>query len=471
MRSLTLRLVLAFALTSLASIGLAAFLMRQFVTTQFDAYVLEQRRASFIQLLGAYYAEHGGWDELTPAAILGGRAGPAPAGGEEWRPDGDRHDRTDFALADPSGRIVLSPNPLWRDRQATDQELAGGTPVTVDGEVVGTVLLIGPPPGRDPAEVRYLERADMALGAAALGAVAVALTLGLILARLITRPVHDLTAATRAIAAGDLGKQVPVRSRDELGLLATQFNAMSADLARSNELRRRMTADIAHDLRTPLTVLSGYLEAMRDEGLRPTPARFATMHDETQVLLRLVEDLHTLSLVDAGELPLKRQPAAPRALLERVATSYQHAAERQGVDLGVDTSDELPALEVDVEQTIRALGNLVSNALRHTPPGGRVTLAAHADAGAVAIEVADTGEGIPAEHLPNVFERFYRADASRQQSTGGSGLGLAIVRSIVEAHGGTVTVASAPGRGTVFTLRLPAGPAPSPSRRGDLVEA
>jgi signal transduction histidine kinase len=453
MRSLTTRLVLAFALTSLASIGLAAFLMRYLVMTQFDAYVLERRRAEFVEQLAAYYSANGSWEGITPQAIFAGRDGDPPR--PDWE-DGSRRDHITFALADASGRIVLSPNPLWRGRQAEAADLAAGTPVVVDGQEVGRVMLIGPPPGRDPAEQRYLARADLAFGAAAVGAGVVALSLGLLLARLITRPVKDLTAAARAIAAGDLAQEVPVRSRDELGVLARQFNQMSADLHHANELRRRMTADIAHDLRTPLTVLSGYLEALRDEGLRPTPARFATMYDETQVLLRLVEDLHTLSLADAGELPLKRQHSAPRALLDRVATTYQHAASQQGVALGVDAPDGLPELEVDVEQTVRALGNLVSNALRHTPPGGQVTLAARSDGAAVALEVADTGEGIAAEHLPNIFERFYRADESRHQATGGSGLGLAIVRSIVEAHGGVVAVASAPGHGTTFTLSLPA---------------
>jgi signal transduction histidine kinase len=454
MRSLSTRLVLAFALISLAGIGLAAIFVRQLVTTQFDAFVLEQRRATFIEQIGDYYAANGSWAGIGRVLAAPTAGGPGPAGAEHRSPREDL-----FVLADQAGVIVLSPNRAQLGRPAEPRALAQGAPVTVNGQVVGTVLPDGPRPGRNPAEERYLASTDQALGLAALTALVAALGLGLLLARLITRPVRDLTQAARQIAAGELGGQVRVRSRDELGLLAEQFNHMSADLQRATELRRRMTADIAHDLRTPLTVISGYLEAMRDETLRPTPARFAAMHDETQILLRLVEDLHTLSLADAGALPLRRRPAEPAQLLARAAQSYADAAAQLGVELAVRPAPPLPPLLVDETQLLRALGNLVRNALRHTPAGGQVALSAALAPDGVALAVADTGEGIPAEHLPNIFERFYRADPSRQQATGGSGLGLAIVRSIVIAHGGQVHVESAVGHGTLFTLTLPVGTA------------
>jgi signal transduction histidine kinase len=266
-----------------------------------------------------------------------------------------------------------------------------------------------------------------------------------------------------------------VTSRDEIGELVGAFNQLSRDLARATQLRRRMTADVAHDLRTPLTVIAGYLEALRDDVLKPTPERFAAMYSETQLLLHLVEDLHTLSLADAGELSLQRARIAPRQLLERVASTYQHAAEQGGVALRVCADDDLPEICADAEQLTRALGNLVSNALRYTPPGGTIVLGARCETNGerrttneaevvpfvlrpssfVVLDIRDTGVGIAAEHLPAIFERFYRADPSRQEATGGSGLGLAIVKSIVEAHGGQVGVESAPGQGTTFTIALP----------------
>jgi len=206
-----------------------------------------------------------------------------------------------------------------------------------------------------------------------------------------------------------------------------------------------------------LTVLAGYLEMLRDEVLPPTPARFATLFEETALLLRLTEDLHTLARADAGELRLARETVAPGTLVEHVAAAHQQAAARQGVVLQVEAREPLPTVWVDPQWMSRALTNLVGNALRYTPAGGRVTLAARAGAGQVELVVADTGSGIAPEHLPNIFERSYQADPARAGGGGGSGLGLAIVKSLVEAHGGRVAVSSALGQGTAFTIALPIG--------------
>jgi signal transduction histidine kinase len=241
-----------------------------------------------------------------------------------------------------------------------------------------------------------------------------------------------------------------------LGLeLGAAFNRMIEDLAQANEARRQMTADIAHDLRTPLTVLSGYIESLRDGVLDPTRARFDTMYAEAQHLQRLVEDLRTLSLADAGELPLNRHPVPPVDLLERLRATYQHAAGQAGIALEIQAEPNLPELDIDSERMAQVLGNLVSNALRYTPEGGQITLAAQSRNGAVTLLVQDTGQGISPEALPRVFDRFNRGDTARQQQEGESGLGLAIARSIVEAHGGTITANSELGRGTVFVIELP----------------
>ena len=451
MRSLSTRLVLAFALTSLVGIGLAALFVRQLVTNQFDAFMLQQRRSELVSRLASYYAVTGSWRGFRPAVLLVGPLDRHDGGGDRF----EESRWLALTLVDQNGTIVFSLNPRELGRSVTAAELATGAAIELDGVTVGTVILPNLPSGRNQEQMRYLAGTDRALGAAGLVALAVALALGLLLARLITRPVRDLTRATQALAAGELGAQVAVRSHDELGLLASQFNTMSRDLERATTLRRRMTADIAHDLRTPLTVIAGYLEALRDDVLRPTPTRFATMYDETQVLLRLVEDLHTLSLADSGELVLRREPLDTGRLLSRAVQTYRDAAAQAGVSLSVELSRPVAPIFADPDQLVRVLGNLVSNALRHTPSGGTITLGAHDEATVVTLTVTDSGEGIAPEHLPNVFERFYRADSSRHSASGGSGLGLAIVRSIVEAHRGEVAVTSKLGEGSCFTITLP----------------
>jgi signal transduction histidine kinase len=259
-------------------------------------------------------------------------------------------------------------------------------------------------------------------------------------------------AATRALAQGKLEQEVPVHSRDELGELAQAFNQMSADLARANQARRQMTADIAHDLRNPLTVIGGYLESLQDGKLRPTPERFATMQAEVHHLQRLVEDLRTLSLADAGELALQRRPVQPGELLERVAAAYQPQATQQGILLKVELETGLTEFFLDPERLEQVLGNLVSNALRYTPEGGEIRLTAKRAVGRLVLAVADTGSGIAPEILPHIFERSFRGDPSRSGDE--SGLGLAIAKSIVELHGGTLQVQSVLGQGSQFILTL-----------------
>jgi signal transduction histidine kinase len=307
---------------------------------------------------------------------------------------------------------------------------------------------------RNPQEAFYLRRIYQGLGWGTAGATLAALLLGVILVQRLIRPLRELIKATQAVAQGDLAQQVPIRSKDELGQLAASFNQMSADLARATRLRRQMTADIAHDLRTPLTVLSGYLESLREGVLQLSPTMLEAMSDEAQQLRRLVEDLRTLSLADAQELSLQRQPTAPSTLLERIAAKYAYAATQRQIQLSVQADKSLPELQLDPERMAQVLGNLVSNALRYTQTGGMIVLSARQKGQATLLEIEDNGTGIDPAYLPYIFDRFYRADETRHQEEGESGLGLAIAKSIVEAHGGKIRVVSKPGQGTRFTIEF-----------------
>ncbi len=460
MRSLRFKLIIAFLLTSLAAIVLVAIFVQQFVIREFDSYVLEQHRDDFQATVAEYYTEYGSWNGIRPymGEVSGDRVQPPggpprPGVSAPNQPPPDNVPAR-FILTDANGYVVL-PFDGYEIGQRVPRELEqSGESVEVDGEIVGLIITTDNSLRRDPAEEAYLERTNWALLAATVGGVSFALLLGIGAARLYLRPLRELTAAANEMAKGNLQQQVPVRTKDELGLLAAQFNQMSEDLAHANQLRQQMTADIAHDLRTPLTVVAGYIEALRDGVLQATPERFEMIYSETILLQHLVEDLRTLSLADAGELKLNRRSTPPRQILERTAETYQLHATQQDIVLRVDTSPQLPLIDVDEDQLLRVLGNLVSNALRYTPVGGEIVLAAQANNGDVKLIVRDNGTGIHPDQLPNIFERFYRGDEARNHEYGESGLGLAIARSIVAAHGGSIAVESALDVGTTFTITL-----------------
>ncbi len=449
MRSLTVKLTLAFLVVALTGAGLVTIFLGRQTQQEFNRFILLSYQREIVDLAVTYYENNGGWGGLATAS-------PHIPPIRTRRGDGPAPDL--FTLLDEEGQVLLAGRQYEIGEQLSRSEMERAVPVKVDGRTVGWILF-----GQAPVQARnlpgspeldFLHRMQQALVWGALGATVFALLIGIFLARTISRPVRELTGATKRVAAGELGVQVPVRTQDELGELANSFNQMSADLAQSNQARRQMTADVAHDLRTPLSVILGYTEALRDGKLQGTPQMYGVMHSEARHLSHLIDDLRFLSLADAGELPLQRRDVAPLDLLNRTAAAHQAAAEQKQIDLQVQVAPNLPDLHVDPERMAQVLGNLISNALRHTPAGGSVVLAAKRGTEGILLQVRDTGSGIAAADLPYIFHRFYRGDRSRQQN-GESGLGLAIAKSIVEAHGGTITAESTPGVGTTFTITLP----------------
>jgi two-component system sensor histidine kinase BaeS len=287
--------------------------------------------------------------------------------------------------------------------------------------------------------------------------------------RNIAAPLSNLMQASDRVAAGDLSVRVPVAERGEFAELSSSFNHMVEELSLADRRRRNLTADVAHELRTPLQIIQGNLEGLVDGVYQPTPEHLEATLAETRLLARLVEDLRVLSQAEAGQLSMQWEAIDVGELLNDVATSFSGQAQAAAVNLVVDTSNRsatqdnagTPTLRLrgDYGRLEQVLGNLLANAIRHTPEGGTVTLQGGKGPQGVRLVMADTGEGITPEDVPYVFDRFWRADRARTHGEGtGSGLGLAIARQLIQAHGGTIEVQSALGRGTTFTIDLPSTP-------------
>ncbi|GAB2507488.1 sensor histidine kinase [Nocardiopsis aegyptia] len=329
----------------------------------------------------------------------------------------------------------------------------------LDPHVAPAALLFIDDPAEDPAAGLSLSR-DGVLRVSSVVLLVLVLTVvvSVTVSTRLARPVRALTDAVLRMRAGQGAGRVEVRDSGELGQLAAAFNEMSEHLERLEEQRRAMVSDVSHELRTPLSNLRGWLEAAQDGVADLQPERMEMLVGETLLLQTIIDDLQDLALADAGKLRLSPEPVAAGGLVEQVVSSYRLRADEAGLRLATEVEEVV--LRADPTRLAQAVGNLVGNALRHTPAPGTVTVRARREGSDAVIEVADTGAGISPEDLPQVFERFWRAEKSRSRQTGGSGLGLAIVRNLAEVHGGTVTAESALGVGSTFTLRLPlSGPA------------
>jgi signal transduction histidine kinase len=301
----------------------------------------------------------------------------------------------------------------------------------------------------------FVQAVNKALALAIIIAGSIAIALILILLHPTLRLIEALTNAAKRMMDGDLSQRVRVRSRDEIGQLGNSFNEMADSLERVERLRRNMVSDVAHELRTPLSSIRGYMEGLRDDVITPTTQLFEALHEETELLTRLVNDLQDLALAEAGQLKLNCAPTAIRDVMSRAVSAMRPSANEKAITLVADVIGNPPPVYVDADRADQMIRNLLKNAIAYTPEGGAVTLTIHTDGDVVAVRVTDTGPGIELQHLPFVFERFYRSDFSRSRATGGAGLGLAIVKQLAEAHGGAVGVDSTVGLGSTFTFTLP----------------
>jgi len=462
-RSLSWKIALSLLLVVAISVGLTAYLTHRSTNREFGVFI-SQSRGLYLERteesLTAFYTEEGNWSEVQilldslPIFV---------------------NDR--LVVADSSGTIVGDTSREWVGESAAGLGLSNPTTIIVSSQEVGKLYLLlpgiagaqyavpgivapGQPgfpiqrPGFSP-EQGFLSRVNRSLViAGAAGAVA-AILLGLLLTRQVTNPIRALRKGAARIAGGDLAYRVKVKSRDEFGQLATSFNSMAASLDNSDQVRRRLLADIAHELRTPLSVIEGTVDAMLDGVYEPNAANLNSIKEETALLTRLVADLRDLTLAESGQLKLQIEPTDLAELVQRRVSQIEVIAREKNVTLKKDIAGGLPQLEVDGGRIEQAIANLLDNALNHTTSGGTVTVAVSSTEEGILVSISDTGEGIPAEHLSHIFERFYKVDDARSRKAGGAGLGLAIAKQMVELHGGRIWVESEVGKGSKFSFTLP----------------
>ena len=483
MSSLYLRLLLVIVGVSLLAVIMVALISSRATTSEFQRFVKNDDGTDLERLQGdlqAYYEQHGNWDGVLPVldriSDLSGKqlfltnAKPAivaiaPASLRELNirlmPDGNLQLER---RRESGGRLQLEQfvlaNPIHREVK------------NAAGKLIGTLYLV-PMTNHEMTqnEKRFLGTVNKSLAFAGVSSAALALIAGFFLARRILRPVKALTSAAQRMKSGDLTVRVPIHGGDELAELGRSFNSMADAMVRTEELRRNLVSDVAHELRTPLASIRCQLEAMQDGLADPNREQINSIHEEAMQLNRLVEDLQELALADAAQFRLSLQAVSVKEQAEQVSRSLHSLARERAVAIEVCMADDLPLAAADPGRLKQILTNLLENAVMHTPAGCRVMLSAKLDistdvsTGSVSdravtgswieIEIQDSGNGIAPEYLPHIFERFFRTDESRSRATGGSGLGLVIVKQLVELHGGKVWAKSQLGHGTTIRLTLP----------------
>jgi signal transduction histidine kinase len=467
-RSLSWKLSGALLLVVIVSVGITAILISDSTNREFKQY-LSYCDMTYTQTVGdnltQLYTDVKGWNNVQVMLI------------SKLKSPNDR-----LVLADSSGTIIGDTANDWLEKNVKEVGLINPTYITISGKVVGNLYLMfygsisdkssmminrgcmEGPVSLNVAEQNFLNQINSYLWVAGFIGVAVALFLGIILTRQITFPIHALTKGAHQIAKGKLNYRVKAGSKDELGELAQSFNSMASSLDKMEHSRRQLTADIAHELRTPLTVIEGTVDAMLDGVFKPDKEHLASIKEQTAQLTRLINDLREISLAESGQLKLDIAPTDMVDLARRKLSQAKVRALDKGIQLKLDVPGKIPEVKIDSARIEQVIANLLTNAIRHTPSGGKITVALETvtsvndyqlDKPSLLVSVADTGEGIHAEHLPHIFERFYRVESSRAKNEGETGLGLSIVKQMVEAHGGKVWAQSKLSRGSTFYIAIP----------------
>ncbi len=451
MHSLRWRLFLAFILVILVTIGTVSIFVSRASQTEIEQYQLrmEQNQQERIACLLSQYGLHGeGWADVQPAV-------------QHMQGIFGQH----IILVDDQGTVVADSLSEHIDEKYNASWLGTGQQVHYIQNNDGNPGIL-----YTTSDSTYVDSAASILSLSdsinrfwiwgGSRAIMVALAITFWLSQRISAPIHALTIANTRIGEGDFSSRLAFRGKDEVAALVKSFNSMADKLKQAEQIRRDLVADVAHELRAPVSSIRAYLEAMRDGLMDTNRKSLDSLYEDIILLSRLIDDLQTISLADAGQLNLVYQPEDIARVVRSVAESVQPKAMVKGIHLTINLPSSLRKVRIDAQRISQVLYNLLDNAIRHTPGGGRILVNVMEQEGVIKVTVSDTGEGIPPEDLSHMFERFYRVDKSRSRATGGSGLGLTIARRLVEAHGGTIEVQSKVGEGSHFTFTIPVSGSP-----------
>ncbi len=456
-----LRLIASFIFIVLVTIGIVILVVGRQTAQEVRSFMFRGGMTgseAIVEALEDYYAKHHTWKgagKVLRDTPLGDRRGLWS--GRQGKGDSDQPlAMMQVQLADGDGKVLFNNRDNRAKGELTQVEMRRAVPLEVEGETIGYLLVDGNQYFTPANETSLLSRLNQAALVSVIVAGLAAIILALLLSYSLVRPVRALTKAAGNLAQGDLTQRVPVRGNDDLAVLGRTFNHMAASLQKAENSRRALTADIAHELRTPLAVQLAHLEALEDGIYDLTSENLIPIEEQNHLLTRLVEDLRTLALADAGQLHLEKIPTDMTALIQRVAIRFEPQAGERSVRILLSLDETVPHIAVDPQRIEQIMHNLFQNALRYSPTGGGISVQLTAINGPkLQIIVRDNGPGIPAEALPYIFDRFYRADKSRARSEGGTGLGLSIARKIAQAHGGDLTAQNYPQGGAQFSLELP----------------
>ncbi len=462
--SITTRLILSFLAIIILTLVLFIVVTNRVVYNRF-ADLVERSGTNFsrrvVPILEQYYQANGSWDGVEN--LVFDTAGNREGGFGRFRQDNENMMMPGLMISAQDERfllidgdeIIFDTNPDGIPINNPENLTKFGTPVIVNGKQVGTFLVASVMGILSESQNIYLARVNRTM--IWVGAIAILLVLLVALwqSNSIVQPLREMSEAARSLAKGNYNQRVQVQRNDELGDMATAFNQMAVDLSHQSELRRQMMADVAHELRTPLSVLRIDLESMEDGLMEASPENVRALQSEVSYLSNLVDDLRMLSLADAGDLKIEKSPVELNSLVREMVERQQNAARERKINLTAQYTDNEIFVMGDPQRLSQVMVNLLSNAIQHTLPGYEITTKIEVENQIARVSVTNYGTWIPKEDLDRIFERFYRLERSRNRDQGGSGLGLSIARSLVNAHGGKIWAESVQGESTTFTFTLP----------------